>query len=205
MTIVNDVKGKAYEKLICYAMENSDAVMLVSVDMPSAIETAEQRKVKSQKIVPLFEVTDEIMENWRGVEQRSRQDATVFEEKCQPFLKELFPFLIKQRHDTQWPSTQILSCNSAYTISVYRVCDQLYPLLLEPSSYLSWRYPRYPEDLSFFKNGRCWLYASSHEGYIEFLPRTKEEYDFVCSLGIVIDEPYYPILDDVFYREEYTL
>lgn len=205
MLLLYDIQGERYEKLLQYAMDNSDAVMIVYCASPPRVETAENRMASVLAISPSFEVTEEIFARWRAMEQEDQNDMVLFEHVRQPFIESLSPFFIKKREAHEWPSTIIGSSNSTYIAAVYRICEGIIPLLLQPGSYFSWRYPRYPEDLSFFKDNRCWLYASSHEGYIEFLPRSQEEYDFVASLGIELPEPYRPIDDSEYYWEEYRL
>lgn len=205
MMITKDIKGESYQKLIRYALDTSDAVMVVIDNDPPKLTTVEESEKRWKKHLPHIPISHIAWENWAKAEEQSKQDQIIYQEQYPSFVQSLSPYLIKTRHDLQWPSTQIFFCNCTYTISVYRICEELYPLLLKPGSYFSWRYPRYPEDLSFFKDNRCWLYASSHEGYVEFLPRSQGEYDFVSSLGIPLDEPYEPVDESVFYREEYSL
>lgn len=50
-------------------------------------------------------------------------------------------------------------------ISVYRACNEMKRYLLEPNRLFNWKYPYFPEDISFFKNGYCWFYTVSHEEY----------------------------------------
>ncbi len=203
MVLRDDIHGETYKKLIRYAMSTSDAVMTVYCEKPDSIETAEDHMARALKFMPSFRVTRELYARWKAREWEEKNNMILCHQQRQPFIESMEPYKIKQRHDTQWPSTEIIYCNTPYTVAVYRVCEEIYPLLLKPGSYLAWRYPRYPEDLSFFKNNRCWLYASSHEEYIEFLPCSQEEYDAVASLGIDLPEPYQPIEDGQYYREEY--
>ena len=76
-------------------------------------------------------------------------------------------------------------------------------LLVRPKSYFSWRYPYYPEDLSFFRQNRWWLYSSSHEEYIEIFPSSISEYDMLVDMGIDFAEPYTPTPTDELYFEQY--
>ena len=118
-------------------------------------------------------------------------------------MNSLAPMLIKQRHNRIWPSTEILSGPGVYNIDLYAANDSAFPLLIRPMSYFSWRYPKYPEDLSFFRNNRCWLYASSHEEYIEVYPQNRSEYDLLINMGLEIRDSYKPVLEKELFFEQY--
>ncbi len=205
MTITKDVEGEIYRNLICYAIDHSDSVIVVITDKPPMVTTVEEAEKRWKEYLPHKPIPDIAWDNWNRAEKQAQQGQVIYKEHYLPFVQSLAPHIIKRRHNTVWPSTEIFSCNCTYTIALCRICDELRQLLLKPGSYFSWRYPRYPEDLSFFKDNRCWLYASSHEEYIEFLPRSLEEYDFVASLGVELPEPYRPIEDDEYYWEDYSL
>ena len=207
MVITDAIIGEKYNKLIRYAVEHSDAVMVVWTENPAPekVKTAADRRRECLAVSPCFQITPEIEKRWEEEERREREALDLLKSKRQPFIDSLSPFLIKMRHNTEWPSTIVISSKNTYNIALYRPCNEIYPFLLEPGGYYAWRYPRFPEDLSFFKDNRCWLYASSHEEYLEFFPRSRDEYDFMASLGIPLDAPYEPVDDGERYWEEYVL
>lgn len=203
MTITTDITGQAYERLICYAMDTSDVALLVYDETPESVQTAAEWKQRVYETLPDFQADELIEARWQVIEAKGYEDCRIFEHVKRPFIKELEPYRIKVRHNPEWPSTEVFMCPSEYTIALYGICPELLPLLLRPQSYLAWRYPHYPEDLSFFDDHRAWLFASSHEGYIEFYPRSQEDYDMVKSFGIELDEPYVPIPDEKRFYEDY--
>ena len=214
MTIRDNIAADVYEKLIDYAMKHSDAVMTVwfEHDPSKPIETVADLRRYAFEVLPDFEETPEITKRWEDIEEENRYDKACVEAEREPFIKKMAPYRIKIRYNdgpdgsAEWPSTHMVMCGSKLNLAVYGMCEELRPLLLAPDSYLSWRYPHFPEDLSFFQDNRCWLYASSHEEYIKIFPRSKEEYDTLLSLGVEIEGAYEPIdVNDLFYEEYETI
>lgn len=52
--------------------------------------------------------------------------------------KQLAPLVIKRRHNPQWPGKTVKS-----------------EVLQEPGRSFGWVYPEFPEDLAFFRDGKC--------------------------------------------------
>ena len=203
MTITYDIKDDIYIKLIQYALETSDAFLLVTLSSPvSSVSVAKQIEL-AQETLPSFKFNREIIENLRNQETENAIDAQKFRNCCIPFVKELEPYLIKQRHNPVWPSTEIISSPSTYNINIYGTQNIDLDLLVRPKSYFAWRYPYYPEDLSFFRQNRCWLYASSHEKYIEVLPMDRQEYDVLADMGIEFAQRYVPTSVKEMFFEKY--
>lgn len=203
MTITHDIKDGIYIKLIQYALETSDAFLLVSLNSPvSSISAAKQIELVREAL-PSYKFNREIIENLQKQENENAVDAQKFKNCCMPFLKELEPYLIKRRHNPVWPSTEIISSPSTYNINIYRTQDIDLDLLVRPKSYFAWRYPYYPEDLSFFRQNCCWLYASSHEEYIEVLPMNQQEYDVLTEMGIEFAQEYVSTSKKEMFYEEY--
>jgi len=203
MTIISDIRDNAYNKLIHYALETSDAFLCVSLSNPIFSVDVDEQIELAQEFLPSFKPDRQTIEYLKKKEDESIADTQIFMNSCIPFIKELEIFLIKQRHNPIWPSTEIISSPSTYNINVYRTEDMAFNLLVRPKSYFSWRYPYYPEDLSFFRQNRCWLYSSSHEEYIEIFPSSISEYDMLVDMGIDFAEPYTPTPTDELYFEQY--
>lgn len=146
----------------------------------------------------------EVIKRYRERENDSKKILRLFKHCCQPFLRELEPYLLKKRHNPDWPSTRAIARKiDDYDINIYSFTKETKTLLLSPNSYLNFRYPYYPEDLSIFRKGRCWAYSSSHEEYIEIFPSSISEYDMLVDMGIDFAEPYTPTPTDELYFEQY--
>lgn len=203
MILLDNITGDTYKRVIQYAVQTSDAMLVSTVNEAPRHETVEEYKARVLSLIPGFVITDEIEKRWRQEEEEYQADRKLFDERCLPFWESLSPFLIKKRHNAVWPTRTMVMSPSAYTVGVYRVCEEVYPLLLKPESYCAWRYPLYPEDLCFIDRHRCWLCGCSHENTVAFYPRSQEEYAFFQSLGIQPAKPYEPILEEDFFWEEY--
>ena len=110
-------------------------------------------------------------------------DQKKFDNNTIPFLKRLNPFLIKIRREAAyWPAT-IKGEGAPNDVYVYKLVPEIKELLYKPKGFLEWSYPIYPEDPSFFKEGYCWFFTCSHEGYY-IMYVNKEEFEYIKSLGI---------------------
>ena len=101
---------------------------IFSVDVDEQIELA-------QEFLPSFKPDRKTIEYLKKKEDESIADTQIFMNSCIPFIKELEIFLIKQRHNPIWPSTEIISSPSTYNINVYRTEDMAFNLLVRPKSY----------------------------------------------------------------------
>lgn len=69
-----------------------------------------------------------------------------------------------------------------------------------------WLNPKYPEDISFFKNGYCWLYSVVHEEMCEIYCDNIKEYEYLKSLGIkFVEEKFVPTPKENLYYENYNI
>lgn len=204
MIVVDDIKDKVYNEFINYAISKSDAFLLVSISSALPIFDYKNHIKEVKKILPLFPFDDSIMQNFKNMEEESRTEQKIFYSCCVPFKESMEKFKIKQRYNPIWPSTKILEgAEDYYNICLYKASREVINFLLQPQSYLGWRYPKYPEDLSFFKNNYCWAYASSHEEYIEIIPEDYEEYLKFIEMGIEFQDEYDPTEKENMFYEEY--
>lgn len=57
-------------------------------------------------------------------------------------------------------------------------------LLLIADSMFGWKYPDLPEDVSFFRQGKCWLRNVAHENMMFFENITNYEFELLCKIGV---------------------
>ena len=98
----------------------------------------------------------------------------------------LAPFAVKTRHNSRWPGTN-RTCNNhdwRHDIVLYKTVPEAKEILLQVSDLSSWRFPNNPEDLAFFKEGKCWLYSTVHEKMATCIRASKEDIAFFKKLGI---------------------
>lgn len=195
LLVYNDLDGVCYDKFINYALLHSDIFMFV---IPYAAAEIQDTEALLKDFPPEYAQQKEIRNYWLEKEEKSKREAKTFKKHCVSFIKELHPYLVKQRYNnvgqeaTVWPSTKImLAKEKSYSINFYRTDSNVLPILLKPQSYLKWRFPLFPEDLSFFRKGRCWVLSSSHEEYIEIYPNNEQEYIHIANMGIKFYETNY--------------
>ena len=77
--------------------------------------------------------------------------------------------------------------------------------MLSNSDLYAWLNPNYPEDISFFKDGYCWLYSVAHEEMCDIYCESVEEYNYLRSIGIeFIDDKFIEISNNELYFENYN-
>ena len=204
MLLNKNISNTTYVKFIQYALNTSDAFMLVVKYCDAIILDAREMLDNISKINIDIANNPEVIKRYRERENDSKKNLRLFKHCCQPFLRELEPYLLKKRHNPDWPSTRAIARKiDDYDINIYSFTKETKTLLLSPNSYLNFRYPYYPEDLSIFRKGRCWAYSSSHEEYIEIFTSSISEYDMLVDMGIDFAEPYTPTPTDELYFEQY--
>ena len=205
MIITEKIEGEQYKNLIRYALDTSDAVMVVILNDPSSvhIHTAEEMEVRWKTTFPNQPFPNFAKDNWNRKEKEARANLEIYRTQYPVLVEKMEPYILKKRYNTVWPSHCSDTIGKPYTIAFYKACEEIYELLLEPKAYDAWRYPYYPHDLSFFKDGKAWLYGCSHESYVEFEARSQEDYDAISALGISLHEPFREMPVDQWYVEQY--
>ena len=178
--IYNNVAGQPYDDFIEYAISKSDAILLVDF----------RYNGKANRQYPL-------------------------KSSAKKMLASLRPYCIKRRGDKdgkwEWPNNTSLidkysqkPASYNMTIKVYRLSEELYEILREPGSFFAWKYPKYPADLSFFKDNKCWFAITGHEKFACFYTESKEEVEFLKSMGIPFEKSG-EVADDYIFVEDYEL
>jgi len=91
-----------------------------------------------------------------------------------------------------------------FEVLFFKFDNPIKDYLLENCNFYQWLNPKYPEDVCFFKNGHCWLYSVAHEDYCCIYCETKEEFEYLKSIGIEFDEEEFAAPDkNRLYYEEY--
>lgn len=189
-------KSRIYKDLIDYAIDKSDAVMLIARYDFTAISDFQPANAE------IFENQKQYLEYLNAVkrmENEAIENARIF--------KKLQPYLIKQRHkSTEWPSTKILydGNDSLIDINVYKVCDGIKEFIYEPNALYSWRYPCFPEDLSFFKEGFCWFKVCAHEEFAFIYLDDVKEVQALKKISLNFTVTEHKINDSILFYENYS-
>jgi len=90
-------------------------------------------------------------------------------------LKKLRPFFIEKKKQSEWAGTTLAKGDTAFVYH-YRTDPGAKEIIKEVSrSLYDWVHRDFPEDLSFYKNGKPWLVNVSHERISHF--NTDDESD----------------------------
>ena len=186
MLLQGDVQGETYKKFIQYALQTSDAFMLVTFRyLKPSVFSMKERIAQYKKSFPNIALTEELITHFRQKEDEDRQWQLLLEQKVPSVLGAFSPFLLKQRHNPVWPCTTAFPPpNIQYDINIYRADMAAVPLLCALDNYVGWRHPNFPEDLCFFRNNRCWTLGCSHEEFINVSPKDYREYLALREMGI---------------------
>lgn len=185
--ITKELKQYNYFKLIDYAFSKSDACMLVVYrdigDMELMFNGPPDLSLSE-------EIREIILDSNKKAKKEKYNDMAIFQEKTEPFLEKLNPYLIKKRNfPTEWPGVKVvLNEYMNVDICVYKICDELRKYLLEPRGLFNWRYPYFPDDLSFFCKGYCWFTTIAHDEYACMYIDSYDDIKILKELDIEFEE-----------------
>ena len=208
--IFEDQTPIVYKKLIDYALCKSDAFMLIA--RYDCADDSEYELLEEKIFYNREEYLD-YLDRVKEMKKQGREDIKIFKEQTEAFLKELQPYLIKQRHTpTEWPRTKLsedINENNKRkkpSINLYKVCEEVKIFLYKPNGIFKWIYPNFPEDLSFFKDGYCWFESCAHERFAFMYLDDLREVEMLKSLGLKFELKESEIEKvRLFYEEYYDL
>lgn len=103
----------------------------------------------------------------------------------------LKPFRIASRNNHkngekgfEWPNTITYTDTSLIHADVYRLSPEVKAFVLSADDIFSWMYPNLPEDISFFRQGKCWLDTTAHEKYCNIYAHETEIAQLLDSMEI---------------------
>lgn len=184
INISNDLKSDKYNRFIDFAVSKSDAFMLVTYRDNDNVELMFNEPTVEMQLSE--DILRMISKANNEAKKRKYKEITIFKERTEPFLARLEPYLVKKRNSpTEWPGIKVvLNEYTKVEISVYKVRNEVKSYLLEPRSLFNWKYPYFPDDLSFFKDGYCWFASVAHEGYACMFTNIYDDITFLKKLGI---------------------
>jgi hypothetical protein len=96
--------------------------------------------------------------------------------------------LIERKKDSEWASTT-LDGKKAYIYYYNTKNPETKNFIIDSANSLfSWQQPDFPEDLSFFKDGKVWMSTSSHEKECYIYPTSQNEVDQLRNIGLELGE-----------------
>lgn len=179
-----DIAKKSYKEFIDRALLYSD---VVSTMIPYPIDNEDFCKKKpklKKRLTPYLER----MEKWQN---------------------EMDGYLLYSRYSNHLPCVASELCFDTnvykFCLLFYRIASGVNEVLYRPSSVFNWGSGDYPEDLSFFKDGYCWLSTSSSLNIMYIHDSNPEFIEWFKGLGIFcVEMPNNPDIENGFY-EPYQL
>lgn len=187
MLVKGQIENEKYQKLIKYAFQRSDAIMFVI--RKGILSNSERYKM---------------------------------EKKMEIIKRKLSKSFLKQRNGSHWVFTRVgykemakdgyvipgyndpPDFDNFFEILFYKTDEEVEKYILTNKSLYNWLEPKYPEDISFFKDGYCWLYSVAHEDLCEIYCDSSKEYEYLKSIGIDFwKNEYIPVSKKELYYENY--
>ena len=153
-----NISGRNYRKLMEFAFEHSDSVLMVYRESSAWCNTAQLLEIRERLKPYLIE---------------TRSNASVSPEN--PFF--------------EWPGTRVAYCNpfnppenyhdpdGFIYVDTYALSDEVKEFILSVDGIFNWWPGENPEDLAFFKDGKCWMFSTAHEhslGFSDHIPELRE-------------------------------
>lgn len=177
MRVINEnIKNETYQKLIEYYFDKCDTVMFISNKDGFNDEEV------SELIKSMNEMEDKLKKSYIKSINRSNWVFRIIGDSS----------VIKDSN-----------FNQRYKIYFYKFTEEVKDYLLSNQNLYSWLNPKYPEDVSFFRNGWCLLSTITHEEMCDIEVETEEEYEYLKSIGIEFyEDKFTPTLKEYMYYEE---
>lgn len=102
-------------------------------------------------------------------------------DSAKSIIEKLKPYLIEMKEQSTWAGTQLYEDTAC--VYHYRTSTRAREIIKEVSSALfQWIQPNFPEDLSFYKNGKPWLINIAHERLCYIINTNEKEIDIISSI-----------------------
>lgn len=179
-----ELTEESYNKLIDYALSKSDAFMVAVYRHSENIESV--YSLPDRSMFESDELYKRMVKRCKEAKKEAYIKKDIFDRYTEPVLNNLKAYLIKKRDfPTEWPGIKVIFTNGTRVdIYVYRVCNEVKPFLLQTKGLFKWKYPYFPDDLSFFKNGYCWFYTVAHEEYGFIFVESHDEINCLEEMGL---------------------
>ncbi|WP_294360138.1 hypothetical protein [uncultured Clostridium sp.] len=203
ISIYKEVSKEVYYRLIEYSLSKSDAFMLVvwrynKAEMLNEEQYITEVKKQLDDILEKDSIeykelyTDIVNHGYEKYKQSFLKNIKIdnsldekFNKGTECFLKKTERYLLKSRNNPIWPSNEPKYGSNVkeININVYKVCDEVKQYLMDPQGLFNWKYPNYPDDLCFFKDGYCWFNIVAHENIAFMHLKNKNEIEEIKKMG----------------------
>ena len=105
-----------------------------------------------------------------------------------PICDSIEPYIIYKYYTKHYMHTKSSIIRDARLVKFY---EGFKDILLKSGGFHKWLYPKYPEDLCFFKGQKCWFFTIVHEDMFYIVEPTDEDIDMIEKIGIEYQDIYY--------------
>ena len=109
-----------------------------------------------------------------------KNEFTEYKNKIKPILNTFKSNLIYAEQTKCYLDQKTEHINEVYYYNTLGLSCEPFNQL---ESIYDWRYPNFPEDICFYKNGECWLQSIAHEHLCFIYDDSKEIKDYIKWLG----------------------
>jgi hypothetical protein len=99
-----------------------------------------------------------------------------FDRSSGEIREKLAPDLTREEEASEWPGTTIYGATAS--VCHYALSQRSVEILREAEGLYSWLAPKRPEDLAFYRKGKCWLASVAHEHEAWVYPEVLPPLDF---------------------------
>ena len=172
LNILGNVKGKQYDVLIDYMLKECDVFTFCLPNFGKQV-------VISQKIQDIKKSSDIIIDCVEYLDGGS--EFAKYKKKVLPRMNKIYDHKLKVYYSVKYGSSLYGSEREIYIIRIDSSLDRTF---FKNKGLFDWRFPKFPEDLCFYKSGKCFMETVAHEQLCFFYSDDKEIQIFLDSIGV---------------------
>lgn len=187
MTVINEIQGETYKKLIEYAINNCEKFSLLFYhDQTSDINAQVESRIKEYEAakININNITDKeekfLIEE--ALEMRK------YKSNRQKTLRKLKKYRLHKKYETMFSGFRNKKEIPYSTTYYFKLDKELLNFLLEKNNIYDWVFEKSLENLSFYIKNIPFITTVSHERLCWIECRNQEEYEYFKSLGIEFKE-----------------
>ena len=138
--VTEDISKQNYNELIYYLLKNCDVFAFCLPDFGKLV-----RNVDDQRTVQRLDDGSEFYS---------------YKNKVMPKIEKILSHQLKIYHSECYGTNSYDREREIYVVSIDESIDTSF---FESDRLFAWRYPNFPEDLCFYKDGKCFMELISHE------------------------------------------
>lgn len=170
-----DISDDKYKKFICFVLENSEyfSFQLPNVNHFLVTEKNSALLIEEMKS-DIAALTDNKKENKTFIDYKNKTSQLIDIIRSQ---------IVSVVYDVSYFDDIYNYGTEVYTVKIDDI-DSCKKFLFSAKSLFTWKYPDFPEDICFIRNGKCWIKSIAHENLLFFEDITKSEAELLQAMGI---------------------